>query len=431
MSSSNPSPLDKLGVTIALALLLAGCGPNVHSSTIRGLGYVRVVDVIKHHPLYPQLTQLDDAIAAIQLKASMPHVPLSASQIAAQTKELNAEMQAANDRAGKIIVQKQQTYLKREQEAIAAALTAANVPGAGEYASKLMSATSAQQAQQAAQAAGKDFAAYQQSVITQNREAAASIVRQLQMQAQQKYRAKAEQLAQEETDLSMRLSQEDAQQRLAIKTRLNNLALDAATHKQLQDQLAAIDSKEAAQINAMRKADQATLNAYQKQLSDESSAQMRTQLGAIQSQTQSKIEERRNEVGAQLRSLGPPQLPPNLPPDVKAKIEQIHNQLTDQFRADASQTIAEYTATKNDLDRQFAALHGADVGATGAAAKELDSLQKRRNDLYGEIVDQIQREASRIAKDQGFSTVFNGVDAAVGGYDMTDEVTKDVESLHE
>lgn len=429
MSKMNSSKIAPL--LAAAFVLLSGCGPNVHSSSIRGMGYVNVADVVKHHPLYPQLSQLDDAIAAIQLKAATPHVPLSASQIAAQTKELNAEMQAANDRAEKIIVQKQQTYLKREQQAIAAALTASNVPGAGEYASKLMSATSAQQAQQAAQAAGQDFQAYQQSVVAQNREAAASIVRQLQTQAQQKYRAKAEQLAQQETDLSMRLSQEDAQQRLAIKTRLSNLALDEATRKQLQDQLAAIDAKEAAQTNAMRKSDQATLNAYQKQLSDETNAQIRTQLGAIQSQTQSKIEERRNEVGAQLRGLGPPALPPNLPPDVKAKIEQIHNQLTEQFRADAAQTIAEYNATKSDLDRQFAALHGADVGATGAAAKELDALQKRRSDLYAEIVDQIQREASRIAKDQGFSIVFNGVDAAVGGYDMTNEVTKDVESLHE
>jgi Skp family chaperone for outer membrane proteins len=58
-------------------------------------------------------------------------------------------------------------------------------------------------------------------------------------------------------------------------------------------------------------------------------------------------------------------------------------------------------------------------------------LQKRRDDLYKDIVNQIQREASRIAKDQGFSIVFNGVDAAAGGYDMTNEVTKDVESLHE
>jgi hypothetical protein len=403
----------------------------VHSSSVRGVGYLRVDDVVKHHPLYPQLSQLDDAIAAINLQAAAPHVPLSASQIAEQTKELNREMQAAQDRANKIIVQKQQTYLKREQQAISAALTAAGVPGAGQYAAQLMTATSAQQAQQAAAAASQDFMAYQQSVVAADNAAESSIVRQLQTQAGQKYRAKAEQLQQAETDLSLRLTQQDAAQRLAIKTRLSNLALDEATRKQLQDQLSAIDAKEAAQVNAQRRSDQAMLDAYRKQLDAQTNAEARSQVAAIQSQTQAKLAERRNEVGAQLRSLGAPALPPNLPSGVKEKLAQIHNQLTAEFQADAQKTIDEYNDTKTDLDRQFAALHGADVGATGAAAKELDALQKRRSDLYSEIVQQIQREASRLAKDQGFSIVFDGVDAAAGGYDMTNEVTKDVESLHE
>ena len=83
------------------------------------------------------------------------------------------------------------------------------------------------------------------------------------------------------------------------------------------------------------------------------------------------------------------------------------------------------------IDKQFAAMHGADVGATGAAAKELDALQKRRADLYKQIGDQIKRETNRIAKDQGFTTVFVDITAAAGGYDMTNELIKDVEGLHE
>ena len=51
----------------AALLVIAGCAPNVHSAGIRGAGYVRVAEVVKHHPLYPQLSQLDDAIAAIKL----------------------------------------------------------------------------------------------------------------------------------------------------------------------------------------------------------------------------------------------------------------------------------------------------------------------------------------------------------------------------
>lgn len=154
-------------------------------------------------------------------------------------------------------------------------------------------------------------------------------------------------------------------------------------------------------------------------------------MGAIAQQTRAKLEERRNQVGSQLRSIGPPSLPANLPPNVQAQIATIHRQFVGQFQADAAKTVQEYNATKSDLDRQFAALHGADVGATGATAKELDALQKRRSDLYAQITAQVERDAKRIAKEQGFSIVFVNIWSAAGGYDLTNELIKDVESQHE
>ena len=302
---------------------LGGC-VNVHSTSIRGTGYVRLDEVVKHHPLYPQLSQLDDAIAAINLAAAAPHVPLSASQIAQQTTDLN---RAAARRA---------EPRQRDSRAKAAAVRRPRTPGRrrgvergrhqrrGAYAAGQMSATSAQQARQAAAAANQDFMAYQQSVVAQNNAATSAIARQLQQQASQKYSAKAAQLQQNETDLSLRLSQADAAQRLAIKTRLSNLALDEATRKQLQGQLESINSKESSQLDAARRADAATLSAYRAQLSAQTGAAVRTQAGAIAGQTQAKLLERRNEVGAQLRSLGPPALPPNLPPGVRDKLAAIH-----------------------------------------------------------------------------------------------------------
>lgn len=414
-----------------LATVVSGCGVDVHSSSIRGVAYVHMEDVVKKHPLYPQLAQLDDAIAAINLAAAAPHVPLSATQIAAQTKELNREMQEAQDRANKILADKQQEYAQKERQAIGAALQAAGVPGAGAFAAQQMSSTSQQQAQQAVAAANADFQAYQQSVVAQSNAASSTIVGQLQAQAQQKLRAKAEQLQQNETDLSLKLTQQDASQRLAIKTRLNNLALDDATRKDLNAQMAAIDNKENAQIEAQRRADSQVMNAYRAQVVAETNAAVKTQVGAIQDETRSKLVERSNEATAQIRSLAPAPLPTNLPPDVQSKIEQIHKGFQAQFQADANGTISDYNATKADLDRQFAALHGADVGATGAAGKELASLQKRRDDLNKDIVDQITREAQRLAKERGFSIAIINPNAAPGGYDLTNDLIKDVESLHE
>jgi hypothetical protein len=413
------------------AVSLSACGVNVHSAAIRGTGYVRLDEVVKRHPLYSQVSQLDDAIAAITLRSAAPSVPLGARQIAAQTEELNRELRAAQIRTNKILAQKQRDYTQREQQAVAAALTAAGVPGAGALAAQQMSGESALQAQQAARAAGADLQAYQQNVVAQDNAATNSIANQLQVQASQKFRAKAEQLQQNETDLSLKLTQQDAGARLAIKMRLSNLAMDPAARAQAQSQLASINAKETAQVTAQRNADTATLKAYRAQLDRETSGAVRTQVGAISAQTRAKLEERRNEVGSQLRSLAPVAPPANLSPKVQSQIAQIHRQYASAFQADAGKTIAQYDAIKNDLDRQFAALHGADVGATGATAKELESLQKRRGELYQQIVGQVQRDASRIAKDRGLSIVFVNVWAAAGGYDMTSQVINDVESQHE
>ncbi|HXO16803.1 MAG TPA: OmpH family outer membrane protein [Candidatus Dormibacteraeota bacterium] len=426
-----PRASTALVLALAAALAAAGCAPNVHSSAVRGTGYIRLDEVVKSHPLYPQLTQLDDAIAAINLQSVSPQVPRSAKEIVAQTAVLNRELRAAQERANKILAQKQRDYAGREQQAVASALAAAGIHGSGALAAQQMSGTSSQQAAQAAQAADADLMAYQQNVVAQDNAASSSIQQQLQTQAAQKYRAKAEQLQQNETDLSLRLTQQDAAARLAVKMRLSNLALEPDARKQAQAQLESLNAKESAAIDAQRNADAATLRAYRAQLDSQTGSAIRSQVGAIQAQTRVKLEERRNEVGSQLRSLGPPALPTNVPPNVQARITQIHHQFISQFQADAGKTVQEYNDTKSDLDRQFAALHGADVGATGAAAKELQSLQKRRADLYQQIVQQAERDATRIAKDRGFSIVFINIWAAAGGYDLTSQVIKDVESQHE
>ncbi|MGA2758868.1 MAG: hypothetical protein ABSF08_00935 [Candidatus Cybelea sp.] len=419
-----------IGLCLATALLSA-CGVNVHSAAVRGAGYVRIDEAVKRDPLYPQVSQLDDAIAAITLKSSAPAVPLGARQIAAHTQELNRELRAAQDRANKILAEKQRSYAAREQQAVAAALTAAGIPGAGALAAAQMSGASAASEQQATTAANADLQAYQQSVVAQDNAATNSIANQLQTQAAQKFRAKAEQLQQNETDLTLRLTQQDAGARLAIKMRLSNLAMDPAARQKAQSDLASINAKESAQVGAQRSADAATLKAYRAQLDRETGDAIRSQVGAISAQTKAKLEEHRDAVGSQLQRLAPVAPSTHLSPKVQAQIAQIQRQYAGEFAADTSKTIAEYNATKSDLDKQFAALHGADVGATGAAAKELDSLQKRRDELYQQILAQVQRDATRIAKDRGLSIVFVNIWAAAGGYDMTNQVISDIESQHE
>ncbi|HTC31177.1 MAG TPA: OmpH family outer membrane protein [Candidatus Acidoferrum sp.] len=404
----------------------------MHSNAVRGVAYIRVDDAIKHHPLYPQLEQLNNAIAAINFEAALPRAPLTPAQIAAQTKDLNAQLQAAQSRANAIIGTKQQQYAQQEHDAQVAAVKAAGIDPAAAGLGQVMNATSAQQAQQAAAAAQQGYAAYQQGVIAQDNAAMRSVAQQLSKAADDKFRARAEQYQQNESDLSLKLAQENSAQRMALRTQLNTLSLSADQRKSVNDQLAALDKKESDQMGALRSADAQALGAYRKQLAAQTSSQIRAQQTAIQTQTGAKLAQRRDAVGAQLRGLGAPPVPTvSLPPNLRQQLGQIHQQYASKFQADAQQAVEEYQATKSDLDAQFAALHGQGTTATGAAAVQLRNLQKRQGQLQTQIQDQIQREAVRLAKQMGFSLVLDDVQAANGGYDLTNDLIHDLESQHE
>ena len=418
---------------IVAAAVLCGCSHvDVHSDKVRGVAYVRVDDVIKHHPLYPQLDQLNNAIAAINFEAALPHAPLTPAQIAAQTKDLNAQLQAAQSRANAIIQSKQQSYGQQEHDAEVAAVKAAGIDPAAAGLGQAMNATSQAQAQAAAVAAQQNYTQYQRGVIAQDNAAMQSIAQQLSKAADDKLRARAEEYQQNESDLSLKVAQDDASQRMALRTQLSALALSADQRKSVNDQLAAMDKKEADQVNQLRSADAAALATYRAQLGAQTAAQIRSQQSAIQSQTGAKLAQRRDQVGAQLRGLGgAPVATASLPPDLRRRLGQIHQEYAGKFQADAQQAVEEYQATKSDLDAQFAALHGQGATATGAAAKQLRDLQKRQSDLQTQIQDQIQREAVRLAKEMGFSVVFDNVQAANGGYDLTNDLIHDLESQHE
>ena len=438
-SSKHPWYVGLWGAqAFVLALtILAGCSRpvDVNAPNIRGIGYVRLEDIVKTHPLYGQLSQLDDSMNALTLQPLGPTVPKSGAQIAQETQVLNKELQAAQNRANAILRQKQIDYSQREQAAIRAALVAAGVAGAGPQPAQQMQVTSQQQAQQVTAEANRDFMAYQQTVIAQDNAAVAAVQQQLSQRADLQYRQKATQLQERESELALSLSQQDANKRLELRTKLSNLALDDATRKTYRDQLTALDSREAQTIATQRTIDQRELAQYQAQLRKQTQSQIETQAAKIHAQTRAKLESRRNQVSsqvaAQIKGLGPVQIPPNTSAQTRAKIAKIDQQFKAQFQADAEKTIAQYQQTKADLDARYAALHGVDLGATAGVSSQMNDLRKQRDDLYGKIVDQIKHEAASVAAKHGLRVVFASPAAAGGGIDLTDEVEKDIESLHE
>ncbi|MBV8354764.1 MAG: hypothetical protein JO101_05560 [Candidatus Eremiobacteraeota bacterium] len=414
-------PLVCALAAVALAGLCAGCAKPPAASTsappARGgkVGYVRMDELIKDHPLYPQLAQTERSIDALNLRSLGPGAAETGADLAKQDAELQRELNDASARAKKLLDQKQDEYRKQENAAIAAALSAGGHP-----------------APQLAQSMNGDMLSLEKTLQAQDRAQVNAFARSATQRADRQYRAKANELQQKESQFSLELASKDAPARLELRTRLANLAMDDATREQVRKQLSDLDRKEADQVAAMRNRDQATLVQLRDQLRGSTQREIGTTVAKIHADTQAKLSAR---AAAQQKSLtaqaGPLAAGGSVPPDLKAKIEALHKEYQQRFDQDAKATIEQFNKTRDELKRRYDALHGVEGEADAATRKELAALQAQHDKLYAEIVDQVDREVRTVAQNRGVSVVLSTIAAGGQGIDLTSDAKKEIESLHE
>jgi hypothetical protein len=454
-SSSNPVAAPRLRTALTAAAAVAvicatGCaskgfstvGDSSKSPVDSRIGYVRMDELVKVHPLYSQLARLDDDMQALQLRALGSNIARSGSDVAAEEKSLQHELDAAAAQTKKALDGKEQEYNKREQAAIAAALGAgagATGPGGQQIAGGMQAAASSQAAV-VEQAANANLNAYRAELIKQDEDAEHSLQTSLSQRALREYGAEADRLERAEADFALQEASGDSSDRLSLRTKLSNLALDDASHADVKAQLDALDKKEADALGAMKNRDQATLVAFQKRLHDSSETELNSQVVQIRKRTMAKINERtvdtRKSLIGQLGQLSTSQsggapVPGGVSPDMKAKLVALHAKFQHDFNGDASKTLAQFAKTRTDLTRRFQELEGVDGDAQAGAGKEMDTLQKQRGDLYNQMVAQIGREVKVLAQQRGINVVVSDTVAPAGGVDLTADAEKDIESLHE
>jgi len=428
-------------------LLLAGCGKGGGAGTTQSgqpkgaVGYVRMEDLVKVHPLYGQLSRLDEDMAALQLKSIGTGPTLAPDALRKEQAALQREFQEASKRAKAELDRKQDEYRKREAEAVRQALDAGGVSGAsGASIQSGIQQQFAAQAQTVANDAQKNLVAYRKQLMAQDQAALAALQRSLNDSAARRYRTALEQFQKKEADYALQLATEDSAERLSVRAKLSNLVLDEATREEARKQLEALDRKEADALAAMKNRDGAELVALQKQLRDGTGAELNRQADAMRVRSLAKINKRELDTRAELVSKlgGSPAggsngvaLPPSLSPDMRVKLEALHKKYQDDFSKDAKTTIDEFEKTRTDLAQRFARLQGVDAGAQVGSSKQFDALQKQRNELYDQMLAQIGREVKFIAARRGINVVFSDVVAPAGGIDLTADAEKDIESLHE
>jgi hypothetical protein len=441
-----------LAPVLLAALVLAACGKvesvtNAVTGTAKPLGavgYVRMDDLVRRHPLYAELSRLDDDMAALQFKSvgggGGPTLP--PDQLRKEQAAIQAEFAAASKRAQEALKQKQTEYGKREAEAISQALgaagTTAGAPGGAAIGADIERQLRAQ-AQNVSAGAQHNLDTYRREVLAQDTAALEALRRSLNDSAARSYQTKSGDLQKKEADYALALAQEDSPERLSLRTKLSNLVLDETARDDARKQLEALDRKESDALAAMKNRDGATLAALQKELRDKTTAELGRQADAMRARTVAKINKRELEIRRQLAatSLGAPAaaggvaVPRSISPDMRGKIDALHKKYQDEFNADAKTTIEQFQKTRDALAQRLARLQGVDTLALGGSQRQLGTLGKQRHDLYDQIVAQIGREVKLIAARRGVNVVFGDVVAPAGGIDLTADAEKDIESLHE
>jgi hypothetical protein len=396
-------------------------------------------ELVKVHPLYAQLAHLDEDMQALQLRSVGTNVAHNGADIARAERELQSELDLAAERTKKVLGDKQQEYMKREQAAINAAVGATTGVGSasGGIAAGMV-ATARSQQRSAAALAERNFDAYRKTVADQSNAAAESLQRSFAERAARTYRAKAEELSKAEADFALQEETDDAAERLSLRTKLSNLALDDDSRADVKKQLDALDQKESDGVGAMKNRDAATLADLQKRLHAQTQADLNAEVAALRKRTIAKIDEREIDTRRHLvAELGIPlaadgrAVPGGIGPGLRSKLQALHAQYQKKFNADASQTIAQFQKTRADLTKRFQQIAGIDADAQSGADKEMNALQRQRGELYSEMVAQIGREVKVVARKRGIDVVVSDVVAPAGGVDLTADAEKDIESLHE
>ena len=440
-----------LGTALAVAAtFLAACAHNepaavaTTSPRAQTVGYVRMDALVKKHPLYDQLARYDQNIEALSLRTIVPQAVDAGPKLAAEDAALQKQLDEAMKRTNDLLQQKSKLYQNREAAAIAEAMRAAGGPAGpsvGSITAQVERTAQGQVSDVAAQAQ-RDLDTYRKQLEAQDAKQIQALQQTLAARADRTYRAKVDELQAKEAALSLKLATDGSAERLLLRTKLSSLALDEPTREQVRAQLDALDRKSSDAIAAQRNVDQQTLAALQSQLRASVRGDVLRQVAEIHRRSLARLQSRQTELRTQFSAPSGPLLganaaggksvvDPNLPPALRDRIQRLHDDYAKAFQRDAGATIADFNKTRDDLKKRYATLHGINEDAARSVQSEIAALQKKREDLYGQMVAQIGREVKTLAQQRGISVVLTDVTAGAGGVDLTQDAMKDIESLHE
>lgn len=427
--------------------MLAGCArptsiaPTAQASGSIGVGYVRMDVLLKAHPLYPELVRLDDDVAALELQDGGAASRRSDARIVQEVQTMRRDLGSAQERTQKELAEKQISYIRQENAAIAEILALGGVSAQSANAiERQIAQASREQGKIIDEHAKKNLQEYRLRMIAQSDAALSSVRESLLDRTDRVYRIRSDEYVQKEAAFVLEQAHRDAIERLLLRARLADLALDKPARTQIQARLDAIGKQERDELGAVHNRNQAALSIYQRQLNDDKQTQESREVQEMRVRTNAKLSDSADQT--QLQGLGQvgtitesPRLPGRaagvLSPIFRDKLITLHKRYQTTYAEDAQRTVRQFAKTAKQLSARFDRLAGIDASAQESAQREIEDLRKQREELYGQMVAQIDREVKIVAGRRRIGNVSAKVTIVGAGIDLTHDAAKSIESLHE
>jgi hypothetical protein len=379
---------------LASALLaVASIGAGPHSAG--PVGFVDLARLVAAHPLHRVLAQYDREIAALRSTQTVAAVRDPGAQAQAGAAVLRATAVDAQMRAQSIAARSAAEYREREPDALAALLASRDADNRemGAYRDDLAQATAA------------NLRLYEDGIARRNQRA---------------YAARAQELREKELSLAFDLARRDADRRVALALKLENLHLDAPMRAQLTAQLNALNAERARALDAMRSADAAELASYRQMMARSGASAVAQMAATLRSNA---------AVNAALRSQVL-QAQPN-PSAMLADLASQAARFRASYRAasDASALNTGLRRASGDFSQRFAALSQTDQSSRRDTAAQITALQADRAALYRALVAQIVQAAQRLAQARGLRGVASSGTRPLGSIDLTPAVASELKTF--
>lgn len=422
----------------------AGCAKTVEMLNSRpaahGIAYVDIDKIVQAHPLHPELQALDDQITLLNSQSVSAPQAVTPAQRDAQA-SLERDLAAAEAQFEQDMLRKREYYQAQEQVALAnISANGGASPQSGDVLASMRNEFN-QQMKQLQESGAKTLEAYRTSLFKEDQAHLRSVQQLLAADVQAKVRAKEAQLVANETAYQVQLAHQDQDQRLNLKTKLENLTLSAQDRSQYAAQLQDIETREEFLTNQMKSKDNAALAAYEKTLQTQAAARFDTERAATEKQTGAKLAARQDEMNGQFRQqaaalstefnkrLSNVNKAIASDPALQQKAQAIQNQTQAKFEADAATAMASYRDTRKALVEKYSAIAHMQFQDDQAIQAQIDGIAAQRRDLYAKILDQVHQQVSDVAQTRGIAIVFDSVAGSGSAVDLTDQVAKAVAAL--